>query len=305
MPLQAVVGGIWADLYDPIVRKWADQAFSRRPSLISEFFNVQGSNRAYEEVSGVGAIGIDAWDNYANAGKPSEVDFDQGYKKTYTHRIYGVDFSIDTATMSDNKHSEILKIANRIGDSAAVKREVDAASVFNNAMSASFLGADGVALCSDSHPLSPQKTGVTQDNNFALTLTKNNVATIREAMMAYTDDNGNKLAVTPNLLLVPPSLEDEARVITASVLDPDSANNAVNPQAGRFQVKTWHYLTSSTRWFMIDTNLMKQSLDWFNREPFDVKLRDGDDRTYEVFWRAYMRYSYGWSGWQWVAGSVT
>jgi phage major head subunit gpT-like protein len=120
--------------------------------------------------------------------------------------------------------------------------------------------------------------------------------------MAFTDDSGNLIGVTPNLLLVPPALENTARQLAGSVLDPESANNAINPQAGRWQVLTWHYLTDSNAWFMIDTNLMRMSLDWFDREPLSIRRKDQDEAVF-VTYVASMRYSYGWSDWRWVAGS--
>lgn len=302
MPIVSNVGGLWADALDPIVRFQADMAFQRRPSLIERLFNVQGSTRAYEQISGVGAIGIDAWSDYENAKQIPEVDFDQGYKQTYTHKEYVVDFSIERKTNDDADFATLTRATDRIGDSARLFREVQAASVFNNGFTTAN-GADGVALFSDSHPLSPTKPGTVQDNNFALSLTKDNVRTVREAMMAFTDDNQNKMAVTPTMLLVPPSLEDDAIEITNSVLNPDNANNTVNPQYQRFEVVTWHYLTDSNAWFMIDPMLMRQSLDWFNRVPFSVYMRQGDDTTVRAYWRAYQRFSYGFSNWMWVCGS--
>lgn len=297
-----IISENWADALDPIVRKWVEIGYSRRLAALPVLFNVQSSSRAYEEVSGVGAVGIDMWQQFEQSGNVGQADFDQWYKKTYTHSEYPLELSIRRKLVEDNQHPEIMRIAQRIGDSASLKREVDAASVFNNAFSSSFLGADGVALCSNSHPFSPMKTGSTQDNNYALTLTKANVSTIREAMMAFTDDNGNKVAVTPDLLLVPPQLEDEAMEIVNSLLDPTSANNTVNVQYGRFRVMTWHHLTDSNAWFMIDSNLMKMSLDWFDRVPFNVTPKV-EDKTIKATWIAYMRYSYGWSDWRWVVGS--
>lgn len=297
-----IISENWADALDPIIRKWFLQGYARRPSLLASLFNVQGSQMAKEQVSGIGAIGVDAWDDYENSGKPAEAKFDQWYKKTYTHVEKPLIVRIQRKLLDDNQFPEVMRIAERVGDSAALKREVDAASVFNNAFSASFLGADGVALCSDSHPYSPQKTGSVQDNNFALALTKDNMRTIREAMMAFTDDNGNKVAVTPNLLLVPPALEDDALVIARSLNDPASANNAINPQAGRWQVQAWHYLTDSNAWFMIDSALMRLSLDWWDRVPLGVNPMV-EDKTLAASWIAYMRYSFGWSDWRWIAGS--
>lgn len=292
----------WADALDPIVRDKFFLGMNRRAAVAPSLFNVQGSSRAYEQASGIGAVGIDMWNQWENSGKVGKADFDQGYKTTYTHREYPLEVEIKRKLLDDNMWNEVFNIPARIGDSMSLKREVDAASVFNNAFSASFLGADSVALCSDSHPYSPQKTGSTQDNNFTLALNLANVRTIREAMMAFVDDNGNKQGVTPDMLLVPPGLEDDAIAIAQSALDPTNATNAVNPQAGRWQIKVWHYLTDSNAWFMIDSSLMKQSLEWYDRVPPGINPKVGDT-TLVATWIAYMRYSYGWNDWRWVAGS--
>lgn len=292
----------WADALDPIVRKWFESGFARRTPLAPMLFNVQSSNRAYEEVSGIGAVGIDMWDQWENAGKVGQADFDRGYKTTYTHTEKPLELAIRRKLLEDNNFTEIFNMSRRLGDSAALKRETDAAKVFNNAFSDTFAGADAVGLCSTAHPLSPSKPGTTQSNEFTLPLTKGNVKTVREAMMAFTDDNGNKAAVTPNMLIVPPQLEDSALEITQSLLDPASGNNTMNPQYGRFQVVTWHYLTDSNAWFMADSMLMNMSLDWFDRVPLSI-LPKVEDKTLVATWIAYQRYSYGWSDWRWVAGS--
>jgi hypothetical protein len=190
-----------------------------------------------------------------------------------------------------------------MGDSAAQKREVDAFSTFNNAFSASYLGADGVALCSDSHPQSPQKAGVTQDNNYALALTADNLETVVENMMKVTDDNAQPMNVIPNILMVPINLRKQAFTITKSDQEPGTANNDANIQAANgWQVIVSSYLTDTNAWFVIDGNLMKQSLQWFDRVALSINPKV-EDKTLLATWIAYMRYSFGFADWRWIAGS--
>lgn len=283
---------------------WFEQGFARRASLIPALFNVQNSSSSDEEAVGLGAVGTDAWDAYENGGVVSHADFDQGYKKTYTHKEYPMIMRIKRKLYEDNKYPQIFRMAMRLGDSARVKMEKSAASVFINAFtdSAPYAGADAVGLCSTAHPASPHNTGSTQSNEGTYSLTKANIGTVREAMMAFNDDKGNVTAVTPDLLLVPPELEDEAIVIAGSMLDPTSANNALNPQSDRFKVLVWHYLTDSNAWFMIDSSLMKLSLDWWNRVPLQIQPYV-QDNTIDLAWIAYMRFSYGWSDWRWIYGN--
>lgn len=299
----AMISDNWADALDPIVRMWFEQGFARRTPLAPMLYNELPSQRAYEEISGVGAVGIDAWEQWSKTREVGQVKFDQGYKTRFEHTQFALELAIDKTLVDDNQHAELLNMTSRLGDSAALKREVDAASVFNNAFDVTnYPGADGQSLCDGAHPLSPAKTGSTQNNAGTYPLTKTNVSVVREEMMAWTDDNGNKVAVTPNMILVPPQLEDEALEIANSVLDPSSGNNAINPQFGRFRVMTWHYLTDSNAWFMIDSMLMKNSLHWFNRAGVSI-LPKVEDKTLVATWIASMRYSYGYSDWRWIYGN--
>ena len=291
----------WAELLEPGIREHFFLGASRRPSLITQMFDVMQSAKDSEYMVGSGAISPDAWEEFSKTGRVPNVGFDQGYKKTWQHVTYLVELPVQVELVEDYLYGIINDSASRLGDSASLKREVDAASVFNNAFSASYLGADGVALCSDSHPNGPTVSG-TQDNNFTLALSKTNLRTIREAMQAFKDARGNLLAVTPDTLLVPPALEDDAIEIVNSVLDPTSANNTVNAMAGRFRVVTWHYLTDTNAWFLIDSQLMRQNLKWFERVPLSIQLDRVEKRAY-AFYNARMRYSYGWRDWRWIAGS--
>lgn len=300
--MAGMISDAWAYAIDPAIREHFNLGFGRRPQLGPVLFNVQSSDNAYEEIFGSGALGVDAWDNYENAGVPSEADFNQWYKATFTHREYPLIVGIERKLYADAQFANIFNIAEKIGDSAALKREVDASSVFNNAFTSAFAGPDGVELCDAAHPASAHDASTTQSNILALALTETNLATARRTMMAFKDDKNNLLSVTPDLLIVPPELEDTALKLVRSQLEPGTANNAINPNAGRFRVLPWHYLTDSDAWFLVDSNRMRQSLRWFDREPVQIKPMV-EDKTLRARWIGYMRYSYGWTDWRWVLGS--
>lgn len=297
----AIRSSNFAEALEPVILRTFEMGMKMRAPVAPQLYNVQTSQRDHEKILGIGGLGVDIFDDYEETGMIPEFDFDKGYLKTYTHREYPAKITVQRKFMADNQVPQIMAIAQRVGMATMLRREMDAASVFNNAFSASFLGADAVALCSDSHPNSPDNAG-TQDNNFTLTLNKANLRTVREAMMAFTDDKGNKIAITPDLLLVPPQMEDDAIPLVKSVLVPDSANNAVNPMENRFRVVPWHFLADSNAWFLIDSVQMRMALDWFNREPIQLN-REVRDETISTSWIVYQRYSYGFSDWRWVAGS--
>lgn len=283
----------------PGIREWFNIGYSRRQLQMGALFNIVPSTSDSEYYHSFGAVSPDAWENFQNSGTIASVGFDRGYKTTFTHKEFLVELPIRRTLIEDNKYPQILDAAAQLGDSAALKREHDAASVFNNYSSSSYVGGDAVALGSNSHPNGPHKSA-TQDNLYASTaLSATNVETVREAMMAYTDDVGELCGIVPNLLLVPPALENTAKTICETDGIVGKADNDLNPQKGRFTYIMWPYLSSSTTWFMIDSAKMKQSLIWFDRTALDIYPKKQDDTVF-VTYIARMRYSYGWRDWRWV-----
>jgi len=290
----------WAEALAPGIREWFYVGYNNRPSLISQLFNVQGSNSAYERFMSYGAVSPAAWDDYEQSGIMPKVSFDKGYETTFTHKEYPVSMDIQRKFVDDNKYPQIIQIAQQLGDSAALKRETDASGVFNNADQATPVGGDSVGLCNNSHPASPTKSAVTQDNLDALALTSDNLETVRQKMLTVKDDTNNTAGVMPNLLLVPSALENTAKIITQSDGKVGSADNDINVMKGQFSYMVWPYLSSATTWFLIDSIKMRQSLYWFNRTPLDVH-REVKDETLFSTWIAYMRYSFGWTDWRWIS----
>ncbi len=283
----------------PGIREWFSIGYSRRQLQMGSLFNILPSTSDSEYYHSFGAVSPDAWNLFESSGTIPAVGFDRGYKTTFTHKEFLVELPIRRTLIEDNKYPQILDAAAQLGDSAALKREHDAASVFNNYSSSSYVGGDAVALGSNSHPNGPHK-GATQDNLYASTaLSATNVETVREAMMAYTDDVGEYCGIVPNLLLVPPALENTAKTICETDGIVGKADNDINPQKGRFTYIMWPYLSSSTTWFMIDSAKMKQSLIWFDRTALDIYPKKQDDTVF-VTYIARMRYSYGWRDWRWV-----
>ena len=311
-----VTSNHWSEAVDPTVREafWLGygnagaDGVSRRASLIPTLYDVGSSESAFEKFFGVGVVGTEGW-NLDETGRVQASEPKKGFEKTFSHPEFAHAIILKRKFVDDNQMSGFFDNARALGDAAWRKREKGAASVFNNATASSgtnadgfsVVGPDGVALVSDSHPLSAEDSAV-QDNKFALSLTKDNVGTVRQAMQAFTDSSGDLMDVMPDTLLVPPELEDDALVISRSLLDPTSGNNAINPQAGRFNVVVWHYLTDSNRWFLIDSGRRSRMLKWFDRIPLEFDQRE-DRETHQVTYDAYGRWSYGFTDWAWIAGS--
>lgn len=296
-----LISEAWADALDPGIREWFWLGANRRAQMRTQFFNVISGTMASEKFENFGAIAPDAWKNYAKSGRVASVGFDRGYKTTITPGEYVVEMPIKASFLEDNLYSQILQPAQQLGDSAALLMETTAASVLNNGFSDSYAGGDAVGLLSLVHPNGPDVSG-TQANEGTLALTKANVDTTRQNMQAFKDDKGNLLGIYPDLLLVPPALEGDAKVIVQSVMDPTSANNAINPLATYgLRAVVWPYLTDSNAWFLIDSVRMKMNLIWIDRIPLNIKLKN-EDTTVQATWIARTRFGYGWTDWRWIYG---
>jgi len=198
-----------------------------------------------------------------------------------------------------------------MADSFSQTIEQDAVNVFingftdsgTNRMGASMAGADGVGLLSTAHPYSPRNTNTTQANEGTLALNIDNLDTTRQAMRNFTDDKGNLLGISPDLLLVPPELERTATQMLSerAIYEPGSAQYDVNMFSGRLRPIVWDRLTDSNAWFMIDSTLMKSHLIWQWRiRPEFSQAEDFDGLTAK--YRGYMRYGIGWTDWKWIYG---
>jgi hypothetical protein len=305
-----MIAANWAELLTPQTTDAFFAGFTdggRRSSMIEAIYRVENSERAFEEHIGVGQFSSEGW-NFEDTGRVQYDDRNKGFLKRFTHVEFAKGFVVQRRLIDDNLTSIVFDNANDLGDAAFRKREKSAAALFNNAFTDSgtdnegfpIAGPDAVGLCSAAHPYNSIDT-TTQSNEGTLFLTKDNVRTTRQNMMALTDDRGDILNIMPDALLVPPELEDDALVIVKSTLDPASANNAINPQSGRFSVMTWHYLTDATAWFMLDQGRMKRDLLWYERIPVEFD-REPDFDTFQTKFRAYMRYSRGFRDWRWVYG---
>lgn len=301
----------WAELLTP---QLTDAFFigyfddGRRASLIPSIFGGFTSDRAFEEFIGVGALGSEQW-NFEATGRVQRDEVAKGFSKRFTHVEFAKGIWAQRKLIEDNMTQIVFDRGERLGDSAYKKREKGAASVFNNAFTDTgtnvdglpIAGPDGVGLCSTAHPRSAEDTG-TQSNEGTAALDESGLEVTRQAHMAMEDDRGDIMDVMPDELLVPPELEDKALKLTRSAQEPGTANNAINPQNGRFSTRVWHYLTAPKAWFMMDSSRRRRALRWYDRVGLEFGPDENDRTTFQVGYDAYMRYSYGWVDWSFIFG---
>lgn len=306
----------WAELIEPVLnRQFFYVGFGgegRRQSLLPSLFSMQTTQYGEEKALGIGGFGTQGW-NFEDSGRVLYDERVKGFETHFRPVEFAKGFMVQRKLMDDNRLQGAFRDARELGDSAFRMREKAGANVFANGFSAAttttldefgtnIVGADSVALLSTVHPAPPGALGTTQANEDTLPLTAANVGIVRSRMMDTRDYQGDLLNVMPDTLIVPPELEDTALTILRSQQDPVSANNAINPQAGRFRVIVWHYLEDSNAWFMGDSGLMRQHLLWYDRIPLEFG-REEDFDTFIAKFRAYQRFTLGWTDWRFIYGN--
>lgn len=173
---------------------------------------------------------------------------------------------------------------------------------------------DGQYFCDTDHPVGDGAGGVTSVSNkgtAALTIATQEAAkasygAARTAMRKFKDDEGRPLGVKPNVLMVPPALEDVAKaLVTAERLE----DGKVNLYKGTAEVVVNDQLTSDTAWFLLDCSRPVKPF-VFQRRKKPVFVQQTDPEADDVFMRkkfkfgAEARGKAGYALWQLCYGST-
>lgn len=273
--------------------------------LRDRLFNVQKSSLKEEKGTGLGGISPDSWDVYKNSkgAKKGRLDFNELYTQTYTHQEYPLEIVVQKSLFQFDQYNKIKTIVQRAGLSAGVKKELDAASLLNNAFASGSTWSDDKPLCSASHPVNPDDTTNVYSNTGTSPLTAANLSSVRQSMMRFKDDTGVEIGIMPNELWVPVELEDKALELTQALNKPETANNDANAQAQRWTVIPWLRLDSASpkRWFMVDGMWRQEAVNWY--DVVDMEIMLVHENTTEVVWEVKLFYSFGVDDWRWIYGN--
>lgn len=288
----------WPDLLEPGLRRvMADEFFMlEQESMAPILFNMQESEKAVEHDLEIG----DVADFTIFQGTVAYDDTGEGYKTDYTHNEFTRGLKVERKLVDDDLYSVINRRPEMLALAAYRKRESDAASVFNNSFNTGVTGGDSLPLCSTAH--TSKNGGSNQSNQGTTALSPTEVDTARIKMVKFQTNRNNPTNINPDMLIVPVDLESYAFEIINSKGKVDTAQNNANFHYGRYKLVVWpNWLTSTTKWWLVDSRMMKKYLNWFDRIPLQF-FKDSDFETLVAKYAGYMRYSFGWSEWRWVYG---
>jgi len=276
-------------------------------------YEVEQSDRAFEEevlFTGFGTAPV--------KGEGAAVQYDdaqEGYTARYTHETVALAFAVTEEAMEDNLYDTFAKLRARgLARAMANTKQVKAADVFNNGFSTSYLGGDGVALFSASHPT--VGAGLQSNTLGATDLSEASLETALITISKTKDDRGILIGAQAESLHVPSDLAFTAdqilnsQMTTVIGVNPTTAANGATNQnkinsirnqglvPGGFFVN--RRFTDTNAWYLKTD--VPNGTKMFVRAPLATKMEPDFD-TGNLRFKARERYSFGWSDWRGFYGA--
>lgn len=283
----------WAKALWPGVNKWYGQAYDEWKPIWPMLFEQNTSRRAWEEDVGTTGFGLAS---VIPEGEPVSYDTNkQGFTSRYTHVKYGMGFIVTKETYDDDLYDVVAKQRSEaLAFSMRQTKEIVGHLVYNRAFSGSYVGGDGVALISASHP---NVTGGTWSNKPSVDSDLSEAA-LEQAVIdisLFKNDRGLQITAKCEDLIIHPNYQFEVHRILKSdgrVGTDSNDTNALNDMGMFRKIVISPYLTDTDAWF-IKTNI-KNGLKYFQRMGDEFKMENDFDTDNAKF-KGVGRYSFGWT----------
>ena len=289
----------WAEVENASLKLWKNET-DRKKDYIALNFDRQPTSDLYEYFEGLGAMGhMSPW-----TGSIQYQDPGKGFKQTFKQERFSTGVQAEEWMFRYSKYRQIADRVTDLHESVYQTYQASAASLFNNASNAAYVGPDSVALCSTSHPMSPADATV-QSNLGSLDLTMANLNTAFNAMLGFTNDKHDIIGVTPDTLMYGIYYRDKALKITggaSQAKEPFTADNDKNIYSDLKGV--FNPRLTGKEWFLIDSQRQKRFLKWFDGRMPDFKTNN-DFNTEMMEFAVISDWTRGWTNWDWIYGSFS
>lgn len=293
---------IRANFRDTLAPELANVFFDRynlEPEVMPTIYKIRTSDRDKETDSAVSGFSL-----LIQTGELGPLDYEdpnQMYRTVYNHLKYTKGFKVSEELIEDDQHNVIRAMPGALGKATKRTQEFYAAKVLNDGFTTTATSyGDGNPLFSTSHPRADGGTAQSNASSTGLTLTEDNLETIRIAARKLLDDKGQRFVSRFDRMILPIDLEKTGMIITKSQLRSGTANNDLNVYVGMFQVISWEYLTSTTAWFLQDAR--NHLLTWYWRIKPEFKQDNAFDSGAQLY-KTRIRFSTGWSDYRGMYGS--
>jgi hypothetical protein len=290
-------------IVEPILNEAFDGVYDQRADEWKQVFvQQQGIPRNYHEepvLYGFGAA-PELPDGTAVTYQAGGVLFLQ----RYVYKVYGLAFALTKVLVEDGDHIRIGQTyAKHLAQSLIETKETLCANVLNRAFTAGFNGGDGVPLVATNHPIAAGT--FSNQLNTPAALSQTSLEQLLIQIRNAVDNNGKRIRLNPEKLVVSPSNVFQAEVLLKSVLRTGTADNDINPvksmgllAGGQANLSR---LTSTTAWW-IKTDA-PEGLKLMMRRGLE-KSMEGDFETDSTRFKSTERYAVAWTDPRTVFGTA-
>lgn len=287
--------GDFRAIVEPILNDAFDGVYDQRADEWKEVFTqITGIPRNYHEE--VMLFGMNSAPELPDGSPVTYQAGGQLFTKRYVYKVYGLAFALTKVLVEDGDHIRIgSTFSKHLAQSMVETKETLCANVLNRAFTPGYTGGDGVVLNSASHPIANggvYSNLLTTSAALSQTSLEQMLIQVRNAI----DNNGKKIRLNPEKLVISTGNTFQAEVLLKSVLRAGTANNDINP------VKSMGLLTSNTA---VISRLTSATAWWIKTDaPEGLKLvqrrkleksMEGDFETDSVRYKSTERYDVGWT----------
>jgi len=240
-------------LLDPEYRKIFYDEYVTIPEEYTRVLNI-GSQDKGDRISEAMISGLGSAREVQEGHSISFDSPEQGYPKTVYFTKYGLGFQITEEMQEDDLTSIMRKMPAELGKALAYCRETTGWDLYNRAATVHKC-SDGQYIFSTAHPL--LKAAGTTWSNLASSggsLTETTLESSLETIDGWVNEAGRPVRYVPRLLVVPTASRWIAKILLKTEKRTDTADNDINPVGDEgLDYMVGHYLTSTTRWFIVCT----------------------------------------------------
>lgn len=291
------------------------EAFEQQ-SMLDKIFVMEKSNNSMEKATGM--TGMNGFLPTGEGGAAPRDHMQEGFSKVWEHMVWRDSFEISREIIDDAKMMDLKQRPGAFISGYYRTRERFGAALLggaiNGATSVNFggkkfdtTGADKLALFHKAHPSAIKENKKTQSNQFADAFSVDALSAMESAMQGVRGDNDEILDVIPDTIVIGAAdwkLKRDVFAAIGSEKVPDSNNNNMNFQFGRWNVIIWPYLDefakgTNTPWILMSSvyNEEHYANVWWDRVNLEVTSYV-DMNTHANIWDGYARFTAGFNDWR-------
>ena len=217
-----------------------------------------------------------------------------GPKVVGVDKEFALGFAITRRTVEDDKYNKANQASKWLAHAARMTFEYRSAALLDDAFSGStFLGIDGLRLCHTAHTLINSATTVSNQVSPAVSFSVTGVNALMNIRENIKDENGDPIKTMSNAIIYNPNQKSLAIQIFGSDLEPftaDNQDNAIKKRLGGVKHIVKRYTTSTTSYFLIDTNdndahfVVRRPVDFDDTFDFDTEAAKYKTTTRFLVW---------------------